>query len=173
MKDEAQGQESQEFIDSLFNEGYSNIPYALRVINPNTDYNLFNGVKEALAEGEDTDVTDLGSGAVKYNNCVKWIQSKDANAIGDWSQMGNTKSAYSISKEMIDNDAIVKNVIWGNKPETLLSSGSTLDDILLEGFTKIIVGEQPIDYFDTLVEEWNKAGGEKATQEVNEMYIDK
>ena len=48
--------------------------------------------------------------------------------------------------------------------------GTTLDDILTEGFTKIITGEVPVDYFDTLVEEWRTAGGDTATKEVNEMY---
>lgn len=60
--------------------------------------------------------------------------------------------------------------MWGPATETLLSAGSTLDDILTEGFTKIIVGEESIDYFDTLVDNWAKAGGTKATEEINETY---
>ena len=84
-------------------------------------------------------------------------------------QQGSPKSAYRISKEMIDNDEIVKDAYWGQQVETLLDSGSTLDDILTEGFTKIIVGEEPVEYFDTLVENWEAAGGEAATKEVNEL----
>lgn len=60
--------------------------------------------------------------------------------------------------------------MWGPQTETLLSAGSTLDDILIEGFTKIIVGEESIDYFDTLVSDWESAGGAKATEEINETY---
>lgn len=45
-----------------------------------------------------------------------------------------------------------------------------MDDILIEGFTKIIVGEESIDYFDTLVADWESAGGAKATEEINETY---
>ena len=33
-----------------------------------------------------------------------------------------------------------------------MKKGSTLDALLQEGFTQIITGVQPIDYFDTLVE---------------------
>ena len=54
-------------------------------------------------------------------------------------------------------------------PDTINRAGSTLSDILTEGFTKIIMGEEPIDYFDTLVEEWRAAGGDEATQAVNDM----
>ena len=49
----------------------------------------------------------------------------------------------------------------------------SLDDILTEGFTKIIVGEKDIDFFDTLVADWEKAGGEKATEEINTTYGNK
>ena len=33
---------------------------------------------------------------------------------------------------------------------------------------KIIVGEESIDAFDKFVSDWNKAGGELITEEVNE-----
>ena len=51
-----------------------------------------------------------------------------------------------------------------------MKKGSTLDALLQEGFTQIITGVQPIDYFDTLVESWNKSGGDLMTEEMNSMY---
>lgn len=172
MMDDAQGKEDTQFIDSLFNHAYTNIPYALRVINPMTDYNQFENVTSYLEKyqnGEDVDSSELGKDAVKYEHCVEWLEKKTPEAVGDWMQQGSPKSAYRISKEMIDNNEIVKDAYWGQQVETLLSSGSTLDDILKEGFTKIIVGEKPVEYFDTLVENWKAAGGEAATKEVNEL----
>ena len=70
----------------------------------------------------------------------------------------------------MDEGRYIKNKVWAITPETLLNTGSTLEDILCEGFTKIIMGEEPIDYFDTVVENWKAAGGDQATIEVNEMY---
>lgn len=172
MSDDAQGKESTEFIDSLFNHAYTNIPYALRVINPMTDYNQFEKVTSYLEKyqnGEEVDSSELGKDAIKYEHCVEWLEKKTPEAVGDWMQQGSPKSAYRISKEIIDNDEIIKDAYWGQHVETLLNSGSTLDDILTEGFTKIIVGEEPIEYFDTLVENWEAAGGEAATKEVNEL----
>ena len=64
----------------------------------------------------------------------------------------------------------MKSELKGFTPETILNTGTTLDDILTEGFTKIIIGDQPIEYFDTVVENWKKAGGEQATKEMNELY---
>ena len=63
--------------------------------------------------------------------------------------------------------------MWGQQPPTLQSAGSTLNDILIEGFTKIIVGDKDISYFDELVQQWRTAGGDQATTEINEMYGNK
>ena len=32
------------------------------------------------------------------------------------------------------------------------------------------MGEETVDYFDTIVQNWMAAGGEAATNEMNEMY---
>lgn len=167
--DEPDQMDSQ-LIEDLFKNAYANIPYALRVINPNTDYNQFVKVTDALEKGLDEDPTTLGKDGTKYQSSVNFIKNGDPTGVGDYCQQGGPKSAYRISKEMLDKEEIVKDALWGPDTETLLSSGSTLDDILIEGFTKIIVGEKDIDYFDTLVKEWEKAGGAKATEEVNETY---
>ena len=40
-------------------------------------------------------------------------------------------------------------------------------DLLLEGFTMIIMGNEPVDYFDTVVESWKAAGGDECAAAVN------
>ena len=163
-------QEDTEFINELFGNAYTNIPYALRVINPDTDYNQFIKVTDTLAVSLDEDPATLGKDGVKYSNCVDFIKEGASTGVGDYLQQGGPKSAYRISKEIIDNEEYIRDAMWGPQTETLLSAGSTLDDILIEGFTKIIVGEESIDYFDTLVADWESAGGAKATEEINETY---
>lgn len=163
-------EEDADFINELFENAYTNIPYALRVINPNTDYNQFVKVSGALEKGLDEDPAAMGKDGVKYSNSVDFIKEGASTGVGDYLQQGGPKAAYRISKEIIDNEQYIKDAMWGPATETLLSAGSTLDDILTEGFTKIIVGEESIDYFDTLVDNWAKAGGTKATEEINETY---
>lgn len=41
-----------------------------------------------------------------------------------------------------------------------------------ETFLKIIIGEEPIDAFDTFVEEWNAEGGEEITEEVQALVTE-
>lgn len=171
ISDDAAGVEEPEFINNFFTGAYLVLPYGLRVINPNTDYNQYVKVSEALAQGENADVASLGKDAFKYLNCIDFIENQTPESVGDYCQQGNGEfAAYYIAKNALDNDLIIKDVLWGAPADTLNSMGTTLDDILIEGFTKIIVGQEPVDYFDTLVMEWLAAGGEQATLEMNEKY---
>ena len=138
-----------------------------------TDYNQFIQVKDAVDRylaGEEVDISDLGKNVSKYNSCVNWVENQDVNGVGDWLQQGNDRSTYGIAKEYVDKKQYVQDAMWGAQTPTLQSAGSTLNDILTEGFTKIIIGDQPIDYFDTIVQQWLTAGGEQATVEINEAY---
>ncbi len=50
---------------------------------------------------------------------------------------------------------------------------ATLDTLTEQAFFDIITGEKPVDYFDTFVEEFKKAGGEAAEKSVQEAYKEK
>lgn len=45
-----------------------------------------------------------------------------------------------------------------------------LDKLETETYTRIIMGTQPVDYFDSFVQEWMNNGGTEITAEVNEWY---
>ncbi|MNN91594.1 hypothetical protein D3C81_2097260 [compost metagenome] len=50
-----------------------------------------------------------------------------------------------------------------------------LEKLENETFLNIIVGDLPLSAFDDFVMEWNRLGGEKITNEVNEIvnYVNK
>lgn len=50
---------------------------------------------------------------------------------------------------------------------------ATLDSLTEQAYFAIITGEKPIEYFDTYVEEFKKAGGEAAEKAVQEAYAEK
>ena len=58
------------------------------------------------------------------------------------------------------------------KPDSLPSAGQYIGDLRnlqLVAFAKIITGEEPVDYYDTFVEEWKAAGGEILLEEAQSM----
>lgn len=174
MIDHGQQLESDETVHALFDNLYSpHVPQPLVVINPQTDYRLFESVWTALDDYEAgaPNTKDLGTGLSKYENSVSYIESQDPSGVGDYLQMGaREKSAYGIAKELLDNEKWFRNHLFGLNTPTGLQLGTALSDILTEGFIQIIIGEQPIEYFDELVIQWQEAGGATLTQEVNEMY---
>lgn len=50
---------------------------------------------------------------------------------------------------------------------------ATLDTLTEQAYFDMITGAKPIDYFDTFVEEFKKAGGEAAEKAVQEAYAEK
>jgi len=74
-------------------------------------------------------------------------------------------------KVVMDQNSIrMKNYYMGPLTETMQSKNELLNKLLNETFSKIIYGQQPVDSFDTMVENWKKSGGEQITKEVNDWY---
>ena len=169
MIDDSVGQEDDATISSFTDNDIAHVVGAFRVLNPNCDYEQYVQVSKSLETGSTDNLTTSGMWQ-KYRNSVDFLENGTPGATGDYMQQGNGKCAYGLAKQILDAGDYVKSALWGATPETLLNSGSTLDDILTEGFTKIIMGEESIDYFDTVVQNWMSAGGEAATNEMNEMY---
>lgn len=169
MLDEGVAHESPETLSAFIDKDIAHVTGAFKIINPNTDYEQFSRVSEALKSGDTSAFTTSGMWQ-KYNNSVEFMKNGTPAATGDYLQQGSPKNAYGLSKEIIDNKQYIETALWGAPPEELSDYGSTLDDILTEGFTKIIMGAESIDYFDTVVSNWRTAGGDAATEAVNEMY---
>jgi putative aldouronate transport system substrate-binding protein len=59
------------------------------------------------------------------------------------------------------------------KPDILPSAGlywGDLKKLKIEAYAAIIRGDQPIDYFDSFVKQWNDMGGEQLRQEAQALY---
>lgn len=122
-------------------------------------------------ENNDPDSITLGTAAGKYNGAIKWINDQDPTGIGDYLQHGAGEfAAFRLAVNILNEKRYQLNAIWGDTPDEMSTYGSTLDDILIEGFTKIIIGDEDISYFDELVSNWRTAGGDTVIQAVNEMY---
>lgn len=163
-----EGDEDPELVKSLFN--MNTIPYSFRVFNTDTEYNRYKKIQSGLPQGSKADTSTWGQDAEQYAKCMMVIEDNNPDGGGEYLQYGKEKCSAEVAVDIIDKGLLIEDKLWGPPTETLGKSGSTLDDILIEGFTKIIVGEKPIEYFDTLVANWEKAGGEQATKEVNEKY---
>ena len=57
-----------------------------------------------------------------------------------------------------------------NSLATMAKKGEELNTYAYLTLSKIIAGEETVDYFDVFVSEWKSTGGDDITREVNEWY---
>ncbi|MDF2873284.1 MAG: sugar transporter substrate-binding protein [Anaerocolumna sp.] len=56
---------------------------------------------------------------------------------------------------------------------TMEQKKAALDTLELKAYIKIVTGEEPINYFDQFVEDWNSFGGEEIINELQEYYTNR
>jgi putative aldouronate transport system substrate-binding protein len=130
---------------------------------------LYDQVRYALRTG-DTSIFVNASFSQTYDNIKRWLDNKDTSGLLHYLQVADDKAAFVNTVRIFKEDRYVRSPLRGPLPEEAAAYGSTLDDLLKEGFTKIIIGEEPLSYFDTLVRQWKSSGGDIATAAVNKTY---
>lgn len=126
-------------------------------------------VQEALKAGSDA---NLSPGAKPYYKYVLDFESgadTGSNAYGTWGQMSDSGSLPIALKYKADG-AVVQSILGADRPEVWIQNFSSLETILLTSFTDIITGAKPVDYFDTFVQDWLKAGGQQTLDELDKLY---
>ena len=91
---------------------------------------------------------------------------------GGWNRVfGKDGSQELLIKYQNDeNVKLVEDKFVAAPGEVMSERKTTLDDMLDQTFIKIISGQETLDAFDSVVEEWTTAGGQEMTDEVNEWY---
>jgi putative aldouronate transport system substrate-binding protein len=150
------------------NEGLHSMPM-FKIENPVNESKEYQQVQEAIRTGNPASIT-LPVALIKYNGAKTWVDNGDPTGIGYWLQVYGPTCAYHDNSKIVAEKRFIPTRMMGPPPEELANYGSTLDDILKEGFTKIIIGAEPLSYFDTVVRDWKAAGGDTATAAVNRLY---
>lgn len=147
------------------NMQHATAPFA--VTNSTSDYERYAMIQEALETGDES-VLKTGVAAETYHGVKRWLEENDPACVGYGVQFGGAQSGVGIADRIIKDGRVKLSALWGTQPQELIEYGDTLDDILREGFIRIIMGERDISYFDTLVQQWYEAGGSLVTEAVNE-----
>ncbi|MBO9604865.1 MAG: extracellular solute-binding protein [Paenibacillaceae bacterium] len=82
------------------------------------------------------------------------------------------EGSYGVIGYYNDNKLPMINEYAGPPTKTMVEKGSTLQDLEIQTFTKIIMGNS-LDDFDKYVKDWKSLGGDAITQEVNDWYAGK
>jgi putative aldouronate transport system substrate-binding protein len=140
-----------------------------KVADPIDEINKYLQVQEAKRTG-DTSIFTSSAGYLKYQTSVDFVERGDVGGLGNFLQGYADRCAYNVNYQIVQQNRFIPSRLQGPQPEVLANFGSTLQDLLTEGFTKIIIGEQPLSYYDTLIREWRAAGGDTAAAAMNREY---
>ncbi len=73
-------------------------------------------------------------------------------------------SKYTVPNPFVDVAA---------RSKTYVKYWPDLYKLQMEAYSKIMIGQQPVSYFDTFVKEWRQNGGDELMKELNELYAKK
>ncbi|MDR1174439.1 MAG: extracellular solute-binding protein [Treponema sp.] len=140
-----------------------------RLNNPIDEISNYEEIQKAVKTG-DTSVFTNTMSYTKYMSAHEWVTKGDATGVGNWLQGYADFCAYNSNIKVVNDNRFILNRLMGPVPEDVAVYGTTLDDMLKEGFIKIITGERPVSYFDELVNQWKNSGGDAQTRAMNREY---
>ncbi|MEI3432595.1 MAG: hypothetical protein V8Q78_07430 [Blautia sp.] len=158
--------EDKENADEINSYFGLNVDPTARPLVINVDYNeaIYNVTKDIRRVIAGTQKESNLSALEKsyYSACIKYLSGEDVTA-EDWAAYKSRISAVGV-------------LVDGNyKPlqrQYLEESDGEVPNILASleknAFIQLIMGEQPMDYFDTFVQEWYAQGGQELTEEIRE-----
>jgi putative aldouronate transport system substrate-binding protein len=125
---------------------------------------VFNAIDEARKNGTQDELE--GEAAVVNDNVEKFLAGDKLQ--WGWDKIYGVDGAFRVMQGYQENDLLLYDKFVGAPTETMIEKRSTLEKMEKEVFTKIIMGEAPIDDFDKFVEDYYALGGESITKEVND-----
>ncbi|PXV91212.1 carbohydrate ABC transporter substrate-binding protein (CUT1 family) [Lachnotalea glycerini] len=103
-----------------------------------------------------------------FQSCQKYQEALDKGEKPESTDWLNYNARLVSSKLMHDTPVNVIQPVFFDQTDSMPLKWSSLEKLEKEAMLKILTNEKNIDYFDTFVDEWMKAGGEQITKEVNE-----
>lgn len=140
--------------------------YLLSFVSARTDYET---IRDCL-NGEMT-YDELSLTAQRaYDVYKKYQEDPTSLTVEERIIYQNQICAWKVRVELRENDLIdFVSPIYGITTDTMASKLADLNKLEEETYVKIITGEEPVDYFDTFVEEYNSRGGAAICEELAEI----
>lgn len=144
--------------------------YPIMFMEPSRlNYNLC--IQDTLAvDANDPTVASILYAQGEAAQILDYLNNGNMSFWGTYMMRYGASSSCGISNMRQDNNYLHYSLFSGTSGTVGTEIGSTLNDMQVEAFTKIIMGQEPVDYFDTFVSQWIAAGGDRLTAEVSQWY---
>jgi putative aldouronate transport system substrate-binding protein len=108
-----------------------------------------------------------------YNRIVDFEANpiaQDADTYGRWGQYNTRGSMPIIMGQYKASGNLMESALQAEQPQSLLDYGASLEKIIDQAFTEIITGQRSVDYFDTFVQDYLRAGGQQVLNDLDKIY---
>ena len=160
-----------EYSDYLVEGSDGAISFPLHWVMLKTYYplkNLESHLKVVEAVEKD-DPSELNQEQKQYYDAVTgYLAGNVAENYGGMKVFGNDMSSLDVINQYHEKDLFLMNAFTGAPTETMGQKLSTVNDKIMEYYTKVIMGIESTDTYDDFLSEINSLGLEKMTEEVNE-----
>ncbi|MBP1990673.1 extracellular solute-binding protein [Paenibacillus eucommiae] len=138
-----------------------------KMYRPLNNLESFRQVNAVLkGEKDASELTPQNRGVLDRINGYK---GGDQSLWWEYAQNGPEGSGRII-EQYLKNDQFMPNQFTTTPTPAMISKQANLQAIMMETFTKIIMGTASLDEFDNFVSSWKKLGGDEMTKEVNDWY---
>lgn len=90
-----------------------------------------------------------------------------------WNLIFNKGGSLSVSEHYRNNNLYVNNVFTASPLDSMIEKEPVLNKLQAEVFTKIILGNAPVEEFDTFVSQWKQLGGDQILADVAAWHASK
>lgn len=100
----------------------------------------------------------------------RYLEDSENADVADWSKYTSRLKGIGLIDQLTAADQFEWfSSVFFDTTETMKTKNADLNKLQEETFVAIVTGAEPIEKFDTFVEDWNKRGGEQITKEVQEI----
>lgn len=136
---------------------------------PDKNIEAFLALEKGRQTGDYSHVTGEGYSILKKLEAYE-SGSEEGFAMWGWERIYGAGGAYGVLVDYQENGMLQDNQFVGAPTETMTARMSTIEKMQDEVFTRIILGEAPVDDFDKFVTDFYALGGTEITEEVNAWY---
>lgn len=126
------------------------------------------GSREALLAG-DRSIMTMPEQFLVYDYVVKYTVDGDDSFWG-WDKIYGLEGSNYFMGRYLEEGLFMQDAFFSAPSDLMATLKVGLDTMEMEAYANIITGKESADYFDTFVEEWEAAGGDTCTEEVNAWY---
>lgn len=160
-----------EYSDYLVEGSDGSISFPLHWVMLKTYYPLKNLTShlQVVEAVEKNDPSELNQEAKQYYDAVTgYLAGNIVENYGGMKIFGNDMASLDVINQYYEKDLFLINAFTGAPTETMGQKLSTVNDKIMEYYTKVIMGIESTDTYDDFLSEINSLGLEKMTEEVNE-----